>query len=120
VAGRFPLLTDENVSGPIVAALIRQGWDVLRAVDTHGERSDDEVLFVYAAKNGRVFVSSDEPARAIAIQWIEQGRSFPGMVCWIQEHQRRMTVGDFLREFEALAKEEDPLALGIRYMKPRP
>jgi hypothetical protein len=120
VAGRFPLLTDENVSGPIVAALIHQGWDILRAVDTHGERSDDAVLFVYAANNGRVFVSSDEPARAIAIQWIEQGRPFRGMVCWIQEHQRRMTVGDFLREFEALASEEDPFILGIRYIKPRP
>ena len=51
--GRFPLFTDENVDGPLIKALTARGWDVLRAVDVFGERTDDAVLFAYAAENAR-------------------------------------------------------------------
>jgi hypothetical protein len=37
VAGRFPLYTDADVPGPIVAALVRHGWDVARAVDLYAQ-----------------------------------------------------------------------------------
>ena len=47
--GRFALFTDENVDGPVIRALSARGWDVVRAMDTFGERTDDEALFAYAA-----------------------------------------------------------------------
>ncbi len=118
MAGRFPLFTDENIPGSIVNGLIRLGWDVERAVDTFPQGTDDDELFEHAARSGRVFVSSDEPAQHIAIKWLREGLPFVGMICWIQKHQKRMTEGDFLRVFGNIAKEEEPFAYGIRHVKP--
>jgi hypothetical protein len=121
VAGRFALLTDEHVPGPILKGLIHLGWDVERAVDVFGQRTDDDVLFAYAAKEGRVLVTTDEPAEAIAKQWLTDGKAFRGLVCWIQRHQSRMTVGDFIRAFEELAAQEDPFGIyPIVHIKPTP
>ena len=47
--GRFALFTDENVDGPLIKALSARRWDVKRAVDVFGERTDDEALFALAA-----------------------------------------------------------------------
>jgi hypothetical protein len=66
VAGRFPLFTDADVHGPLIKALIERGWDVVRSVDTYPEGTDDKVLFEYAAKNARVFVTNDQPAVVVA------------------------------------------------------
>lgn len=119
MASRFPLFSDENIPGAIIKGLIRRGWDVQRAVDVFPQGTDDTTLFEYAEKAGRVFVSSDEPARVIGVRYLQEGRPFRGMICWIQEHQRRMTVGDFLQCFEAFAEEEKPFAYGIRHITPK-
>jgi len=49
VAGRFPLYTDADIHGPVVAALRRAGWDVLRAVDAFPEGTQDLLHFERAA-----------------------------------------------------------------------
>jgi hypothetical protein len=78
---------------------------VLRAVDVFGERTDDAVLFAYSAEQGRVFVTGDRPAEAIAIRWLREGRLFRGMlVC----STGTMSVGDLSVAFDELAKEADP------------
>ena len=118
MASRFPLFTDENIPGAIIKGLIRRGWDVKRAVDVFPQGTSEQVLFDYAAKEGRVFVSSDEPAQVIGVRDLHEGLPFRGMICWIQEHQEKMTVGDFLRAFEALAEEEEPFAYRIRHITP--
>jgi hypothetical protein len=59
VAGRFPLYTDADVHGPLVEALIRRGWDVLRAVDAFPEGTQDDLHFARAARLERVMVSCD-------------------------------------------------------------
>jgi hypothetical protein len=78
---RFPLFTDNHVRQQIVDGLRARGWDIVRAIDVSPEGTEDDVLFEYAAQEGRVFVSSDEPAQEIPKQWLREGRAFRGMVC---------------------------------------
>ena len=114
--GRFALFTDENIDGPLIKALGARGWDVVRAVDVFGERTDDEVLFAYAAEHGRVFVTGDRPAEAVAIRWLREGRRFRGM---IRCPTGAMSVGDLFASFERLAKEADPFGgYPVVYLKP--
>ena len=54
--GRFPLLTDENVPGPLIEALRSAGWDILHARELFGENTDDDVLIEHAARRERVLV----------------------------------------------------------------
>lgn len=113
--GRFALFTDENVDGPLIKALSARGWDVVRAVDVFGERTDDDVLFSYAAEHRRVFVTGDRPAEAVAIRWLREGRGFRGM---IRCQTGVMGVGDLLTAFERLAEIQDPFGgYAIVYLK---
>ncbi len=114
----FPLFTDNHVRQQIVEGLRRRGWDALRAIDVFSQGTPDDRLFAYAAKNGRVFVSSDEPAQEIPKHWLREGRPFRGMVCWPQKHHQRMTDGDFIAALEQLAAEPNAFAYPIRYIKP--
>jgi hypothetical protein len=119
VAGRFPLYTDADVHGPLVDALIRAGWDVLRAVDALPEGTEDDVHFERALQLDRVLVSNDRDVRTLAVEWLRNGKRFRGLVAWPQEHYERMTAGEILEQFEALAAQEDPFAYPIQYIKPK-
>lgn len=119
MAGRFPLLTDACVNDHLVQALSALGWDVVRAIDLYPERTKDEVLFARAETEGRVFVTNDRPAEAIAIRWLGEGRRFRGMVAWPVEGYEHRSIGDFAQDFEALAKEDDPFAYPVRHLKVR-
>lgn len=113
--GRFPLFTDENVDGRLIKALVAGGWDVVRAVDVFGERTDDANLFAYAAEHGHVFVTGDRPTEAIAIQWLREGRPFRGM---IRCPTGTLSVGELAAAFERLAETDDPFAsYPIAYLK---
>ena len=113
--GRFALFTDEDVDGPLIKALRARGWDVVRAVDIFGERTDDEALFAYAAGQGRVFVTGDRPAEALAIRWLREGRGFRGM---IRCPTGMMNVGGLLTAFENLAEQAEPFGgYPIVYLK---
>jgi hypothetical protein len=107
VPRRFPLLTDEHISSALVEGLRARGWDVLRAVDVFGQETDDEVLFKYAAREGRVIVTTDNDFETIAESCLREWRQFPGVILWQQRHRQRMSAGDFLRELEALAEREE-------------
>ena len=104
MAGRFPLYTDADISGPVVEALQRAGWDLVRAVDTHPEATKDPVHFEHAAREGRVLVSNDRRLEGLARTWLTQGKPFRGMICWPQVHSGRMKPGDFLEALEELAR----------------
>lgn len=120
MAGRFPLYTDADVLGPLVAALKRRGWDVIRAVDLYPEGTDDDVHFEHAAREGRVLVAADEDQELCAIRWYTEGRPFRGLITWERAHERRMSVGDFLQRFEELAEAENPFSsYPIVYLKPK-
>ena len=115
--GRFPLLTDNHVRQSIIQALSSRGWDVVRAVDSFGERNDDEELFAWAAQNGRVLTTCDEPIHKIARRWIDEGRSFR-MVFWWLERYRQMTDADMVEAFGRIAAKPDAFAYPIEYIKP--
>ncbi len=115
----FPLFTDNHVRQQIVQGLRDRGWDVVRAVDVFPQGTDDEVLFAHAADEGRVFVSSDEPAQEIPKRWLREGRPFRGMLCWPQKHHQRMSDGAFIAALERLASRPDAFAYPIEYVKPQ-
>jgi hypothetical protein len=85
VAGRFPLYTDVDVRGPLIKALIKAGWDIVRAIDTFPQRTRDLIHFEGAAALGRVLVTNDEDYEVTADQWYRAERSFPGLIAWPQK-----------------------------------
>ncbi len=115
----FPLYTDADVHGPVVDALRRAGWDVMRAIDAFSEGTGDSVHFERAAKEGRVFVPNDRRILRIAHDYLKQARPFR-MVTWPRSHYDRMTGSDFVRAFEALARRGDPFprSYPIIHLKP--
>lgn len=117
MAGRFPLYTDENVKGQLVKALKERDWDLVRAVDVLPEGTDDEDQFEYAARENRVFVTSDRPFLEIAHRWLQEVRLFR-MVTWPQDHHKKMTISDFVHEFETLAEKEDPFVYPVVHIRP--
>ncbi len=119
MAGRFPLYTDADVHGPVVAALKLRGWDILRAVDAFLEGTDDETHFAEAARVGRVLVSNDDDQIRIAVEWLRTGRAFRGLIIWPQAYYARMSVGDVLARFEEYAAQEDPFGeCPLIYLRP--
>jgi Domain of unknown function (DUF5615) len=120
VIGRFPLYTDADVRGPLINALEKAGWDVLRAIDAFPERTPDLTHFERAVALGRVLVSNDEDQEVTADQWYRDGRPFPGVVAWRQKVYAQMTYGEILEWFEELARRESPFAgYPILRIKPR-
>jgi hypothetical protein len=89
----------------------------VRAIDVFPERTPDDILFEYAARQGRVFVTNDEPIHRIAASWLKQGRPFQGLVFWYQEDYDSMTTGDILRSFDALAEKEKPFGYPIQHIR---
>lgn len=114
---RFPLFTDNHVREPIVRALRGRGWTVVRSMDVFPEKTDDQDLFEYAAREGLVFVTSDKRIHSIAHAWLEAGRPFR-MVFWRFAHHARMSDGDFVRALEELASSRDAFRYPIEYIKP--
>ena len=118
MAGRFPLFTDADIRGQLIEGLIQRGWDVVRVIDVFPERTRDPVLFVHAAKEARVFVTTDRRIQTTAERWLKEGRPFR-MVTWKQDHHARMSDGDLIQAFEEMAEEEEPFAYPIRHIKPK-
>jgi predicted nuclease of predicted toxin-antitoxin system len=77
VAGRFPLYTDADVHGPLILALRRRGWDVIRAIDLYPPGTADVVHFERAARENRVLISNDQD---MANRWLADGRPFRGLI----------------------------------------
>jgi hypothetical protein len=118
VAGRFPLYTDTDVHGPLVEALIRRGWDLVRGIDTFPEGTDDRDHFEEASRLGRVLVANDSDMKALAERWLDEGRTFSGLVWWPRKQYARMSVSDIVSAFEELARRDEPFAYRIFYLKP--
>lgn len=117
MAGRFPLFTDNHIRQPLVDGLRRLGWDIVRSVDVFEQDEDDDVIFAWAAEQGRVFVTNDKRIHVVAKAWLNEGRHFR-MIFWKQAHHGRMSFGEFIRNLESIAQEDKPFPYSIRYIKP--
>ncbi len=110
MAGRFSLYADADVHGPLIKALKRAGWDIVRAIDAQPEGADDLLHFERAIALSRVLVTNDEDQEVIADQWYRQGRPFPGIVAWRQKTYSQMTNGEIVEAFEELAARDNPFS----------
>ena len=118
--GRFVILTDEHVTFALVVALRNAGRLVHRVEDEPGlgKGADDHAIFAFAAERGWVWLSRDEAAIVHPTSWQREGRGFKGMLVWSQRYQRLMSVGDVLQQLEAMTREEEPFAAGVRFLRP--
>lgn len=120
MAGRFPLYTDEDVRGPLIKALTKAGWDIVRAVDTFPQKTPDLTHFEQAAALERVLVTNDEDHEVTADQWYRAGRTFPGLIAWPQKVYDQITYGEIVEAFEKLAAKDDPFfPYPIVFIKPK-
>ncbi len=120
MAGRFPILTDENTAKGIAKALIDRSWDVVRGVRTVALGTPDDVLLVKAVELDRVLLTRDVDLEVIAQGWLREWRAFPGIIFWRQERrQEKSTLGEVVEAIEALAEQEAPFAYPIVYLRPR-
>ena len=110
MAGRFPLYADADVRGPLVKALKRVGWDVVRAIDELPEGAEEPPHFERAVALGRVFVANDEGQEIRANKWYRQGRAFPRLITWRQKDYSKMTYGEIVEVFEELGLQENPFS----------
>lgn len=115
---RFRLLTDEHFPTSVIELLRKEGREVQRVIDEPGEETPDPEVFAYAAAHGFVWVTSDERAQRYPREYLAQGRPFVGMLIWTQQNRYRMRPGHFLRQLEALEREANPFASGLRHIQP--
>jgi predicted nuclease of predicted toxin-antitoxin system len=115
VAGRFPLYTDADVHGPLILALRRRGWDLVRAIDLYPPGTPDAVHFERAARDNRVLISNDQDMEVIANRWLVDGRPFRGLILWPQEHYKRMGYAQLVARIEALS---EPFPHPVIHLRP--
>src|SRR5580704_17502769 len=75
------LLLDAHISGPRVAAALREPGEDVRAADEERELDGctDEELLSMATKEGRIFLTFDvKDFAVIARRWAEAGRTHAG------------------------------------------
>ncbi len=118
--GRFVILTDEHVTSALVEALRKAGWLVHRVEEEPGlgKGAPDGKVFAYAAARSWVWLSRDEAAVVHPAAWQREGRPFKGMLVWSQRYHHVMSIGDVVRQIQALTEEDDPFAAGLRFIKP--
>jgi hypothetical protein len=116
VAGRFKVLTDEHWSKAHLKAVRNAGWEVSRVVDVAdlGQGTADPEVLAYCSRHGYVWVTTDLRAQTHVAEWIDAGRSLPGVIMVVQRH--RITPGRLLRFLERLAAEEEPFTGVVRYI----
>lgn len=99
----LPLLTDEDLHGPIVDGLLRHFpmVDLARAQDVGLMHTPDADILEYAATHNRVVVSHDRRTMtAFAQDRINQGLHMPGLIIIRQE----MNIGNAIRHIGILAE----------------
>jgi hypothetical protein len=118
VASPFKLLADEHWSKAHIKAAHDAGWEVVRVVDVAelGQGTLDPQVLAYCSQYEFVWVTTDQRAQGHITEWINSGRTLPGVVMAVQRH--RITPGRLVRFLEKLAAEQTPFAGVIRFVTP--
>ena len=99
------LYMDHHVPAAITDGLRSRGVDVLTAFEDGTEEFEDPPLLQRATELGRVLFTQDTDLLAVANQWNQNGREFPGLFFG---HQLQLTIGQAVRDLEFAAKALNP------------
>jgi hypothetical protein len=99
------LLFDVHVDHAIVSQLRLRQVDVLTAQEDAADRLPDALLLERAGQLGRPLVTQDIRLNALAEEWQRQRRSFAGLIFG---HPMQVSIGQFVRDLEIIAKATDP------------
>jgi hypothetical protein len=88
----------------------------VRAIDALAQGTQDSAVLAYCAEHGCVWVTSDEAARGHVVEWLNSGRTLPGVIIVPQRY--RITPGRFVEFLELLAGELTAFPSVIRYFRP--
>lgn len=92
---------DHHIRGEITSGLRRLGVDILTAAEDGQERTSDAVLLERATAFCRVFVSNDSDLLAITHSWLDEGRSFAGLL-WFP--QQGLSIKQVITELQTIAE----------------
>jgi hypothetical protein len=99
------LYMDVHIPAAITAGLRLRGIDVLTAQEDGGRRLSDEKLLDRATALGRVLFTQDDDLLREAAERQQHGVAFAGV---IYGHQRKVTIGQCIRDLELIAKASEP------------
>ncbi len=99
------LYMDHHIPRAITAGLRARGVDVLTAYEDRAQTLPDEVLLDRATALNRLLVSCDPDLLAEAARRQEGKRHFTGIV---YGHPVLVSIGDFVRSLELIAKVGTP------------
>jgi uncharacterized protein with PIN domain len=99
------LYMDHHVPRAITGQLRLRGVDVLTAHEDGASTLDDPLLLDRATELERVLFTRDDDLLTEAAQRQQTGQRFAGVV---YAHQRRVTIGECIRDLEVLALAGEP------------
>ena len=99
------LYMDVHVPQAITEQWRLRGVDVLTAIENGADELDDDVLLEHVRSVGRVIFTQDIRFRAMAEDWIRQGRAFAGLIFG---RQLGASIGQFVRDLQLIAEASEP------------
>lgn len=99
------LYLDVHVPQAVTDQLRRRKVDVLTAQEDRRERTPDDNLLLRALELGRVMVTFDVRFKAMAEDWIREGREFLGIA---YAHPLRISIGQLVTDLEMIALASEP------------
>jgi predicted nuclease of predicted toxin-antitoxin system len=99
---------DHNVHSAITDGLRLREINCLTTFQDGLARSDDQSVLSRATELGRVLFTQDRDFLEIAIEWIEAGRPFSGI---IYAKQLRVTVGRAIMDLHLIAEVMTPIEM---------
>jgi hypothetical protein len=100
------LYFDVHVDHAIAAQLRFRGVDVLTAQEDGTKQLSDDRLLERATQLGRPMVTQDIRFKAMAEDWQRQNHPFCGLIFG---HPHQVSIGQFVRDLELVAKATEPL-----------
>ena len=100
-----PLYMDVHVPQSITDQLRRRGVDVLTAIEDGARKLPDDELLERARELGRVVFTQDVRFKALAEDRQRQEQPFAGLIFG---RQRGVTIGQFVKDLELIARASEP------------